>query len=39
MLLDNIFVALAAQTVTIPRVEATELVIPQLAANSKTLKT
>ena len=34
----NIFVALAAQTVTVPGTEAAELVIPQLAASIKPLK-
>lgn len=38
MLVDNIFVALAAQTVTVPGTEAAELIIPQLAANIKALK-
>lgn len=38
VLVDNIFVALAAQTVTVPGTEAPELVIPQLAANIKPLK-
>lgn len=36
--MDNIFVALATQTVTVPGTEAAELVIPQLAANIKALK-
>lgn len=35
---DNIFVALAAQTVTVPETEAAELALPQLAANIKALK-
>lgn len=38
MLVDNIFVALAAQTVTVPGTKASELIIPQLAANIKALK-
>ena len=38
MLVDNIFVALAAQTVTVPGTEAAERVNPQLAANVKALK-
>ena len=39
MLVNNIFMALAAQNLTIPGTKAAELVIPQLAANIKTLKT
>ena len=39
VLVDSIFVALAARTVTVPGTEAAELVIPQLAANIKALKT
>ena len=38
MLVDNIFVALAAQTVTVPGTEEAELAIPRLAANIKALK-
>lgn len=38
-LVDNIFAALAAQTVTAPGTEAVELVILQLAANIKALNT
>lgn len=36
--MDNIFVALAAQTVTVPETEAAELAIQRLAANIKALK-
>lgn len=36
--MGNIFVALAAQTVTVPGTEAAELVIPQLSADIKALK-
>lgn len=39
VLVDNIFVALAAQTVAVPGTEAAEIVNPQLAANIKALKT
>ena len=38
VLVDNFFVALAAQTVTVPGTEAAELAIPRLAANIKALK-
>ena len=38
VLVDSIFVALAARTVTVPGTEAAELVIPQLAADIKALK-
>lgn len=38
MLVDNILVALAAQTVTVPGTEAAERVNLQLAANTKALK-
>jgi len=37
-LVDDIFAALKAQTVTVPGSDAAELVIPQLAANIKALK-
>ncbi|CAB0824385.1 IS110 family transposase [Corynebacterium diphtheriae] len=37
-LVDEIFAALKAQTVTVPGSDAAELVIPQLAANIKALK-
>ena len=37
-LVDAIFAALAAQTVTVPGTAAAELVIPQLAANIKALQ-
>ena len=37
-LVEEIFVALKAQTVTVPGSDAAELVIPQLAANIKALK-
>lgn len=37
-LVDEIFAALKAQTVTVPGRDAAELVIPQLAANIKALK-
>ena len=36
--MDDIFVALAAQTVTVPGTEAAELGIPQLAANINAIK-
>lgn len=36
--MDNIFVALAAQTVTVPETEAAELAIQRLAADIKALK-
>ena len=37
-LVDDIFAALKAQTVTVPGSDAAELVIPQLAANIKASK-
>ncbi|MBB1010303.1 IS110 family transposase, partial [Dietzia sp. SLG510A3-3B2-2] len=37
-LIDRIFTALAEQTVTVPGTDAAELVIPQLAANIKSLQ-
>ncbi|MDK6844881.1 IS110 family transposase, partial [Escherichia coli] len=37
-LVDDIFTALKAQTVTVPGSDAAELVIPQLAANIQALK-
>lgn len=38
LLVDDIFAALKAQTVTVPGSDAAELVVPQLAANIKALK-
>lgn len=37
-MVDKIFMALAAQTVTVPGTQAAELIIPQLATNIKALK-
>lgn len=38
ILVDDIFVALKAQTVTAPGTDVAEVVIPQLAANIKALQ-